>query len=89
MQLVSSKCMPVLLYGLDACPLNKAAVNSLDFVINRFFMKLFKSNNIDIVRKCQKEFAFSLPSVLLAHRSEHFLVKYKDCDNAFCKLLLF
>ena len=72
MQLVSSKCMPVLLYGLDACPLNKAAVNSLDFVINRFFMKLFKSNNIDIVRKCQEEFAFLLPSVLLAHRSEHF-----------------
>jgi len=29
--------MPVLLYGLEACPLNKAAVNSLDFVINRFF----------------------------------------------------
>jgi len=81
LQLVSSKCMPVLLYGLEACPLNKAAVNSLDFVINRFFMKLFKSNNIDIVRKCQEEFAFSLPS-------EHFLVKYKHCDNAFCKLLL-
>ena len=52
--------------------------------INRFFMKLFKSNNIDIVRKCQEEFAFSLPSVLLAHRSELFLAKYKHCDNAFC-----
>ena len=49
LQLVSSKCMPVLLYGLEACPLNKAALSSLDFVINRFFMKLFKSNNIDIV----------------------------------------
>jgi len=60
------------LYGLEACPLNKAGVNSLDFVINRFFKKLFKTNNIDIVRNCQKEFAFELPSVLLAHRSEHF-----------------
>jgi len=69
LKLVSSKCMPVLLYGLEACPLNKAAVNSLDFVINWFFMKLFKSNNIDIVRKCQKEFAFALPS---ARRIEHF-----------------
>ena len=40
-------------------------------------MKLFKSNNIDIVRKCQEEFELSLSSALLAHRSELFLVKYK------------
>jgi len=56
--------MPVLLYGLEACPLNKTSVNSLDFVIDRFFMKLFKTNNIDSVRNCQKEFAFELPSVI-------------------------
>jgi len=37
LQLVSSKCVPVLLYGLEACPLNKTSVNSLDFVIDRFF----------------------------------------------------
>ena len=85
LQLVSGKCVPVLLYGLEACPLNKTSVNSLDFVIARFFMKLFKTNNIDTVRNCQKEFAFELPSVILARRSEHFLIKYKACDNAFCK----
>jgi len=52
-------------------------------------MKLFKTNNIDIVRNCQKKIAFELPSVLLAHRSEYFLVKYKHCDDAFCELLSF
>ena len=88
LQLVSSKCMPVLLYGLEACPLNKAALNSLDFVINRFFYETLQNNNIDIVSKCQKEFEFSLPSALLAHRSQLFLVKYKHCDNDFCKSLL-
>jgi len=36
-------------------------------------MKLFKTNNIDTVRNCQKEFAFELPSVILARHSEHFL----------------
>jgi len=46
LQIVSSKCVPVLLYGLEACPLNKTSANSLDFVIDRFFMKLFKTNNI-------------------------------------------
>jgi len=75
------------LYGLEACPLNKTSVNSLDFVIDRFFMKLFKTNNVDTVRNCQKEFAFELPSVILARHSEHFLIKYKSCDNAFCKFV--
>jgi len=39
-------------------------------------MKLFKTNNIDSERNCQKEFAFQLPSVILARLSEHFSVKY-------------
>ena len=50
-------------------------------------MKLFKTYNIDTVRNCQKEFAFELPSVILARHSEHFLIKYKACDNAFCKFV--
>ena len=41
LQLFQSKCMPALLYGLDACPLNKNDITSLDFVVNQFFMKLF------------------------------------------------
>ena len=43
LQLVKSKCVPVLLYGLEACALNKSQIGSLDFVINRFFMKLLKT----------------------------------------------
>jgi len=39
-----------ILYGLKACPLIKSDLHSLDFVINRFFMKLFKTSNIDTVR---------------------------------------
>ena len=35
---------PVLVYDLEACPLNKSQLVSLDFVINRFFMKLFNIN---------------------------------------------
>jgi len=39
-----------LLYGLEACPLRKTDLNSLDFVVNRFFMKLFQTGNIDLVK---------------------------------------
>jgi len=31
LKIIHSKCAPILLYGLTACPLNKADLNSLDF----------------------------------------------------------
>ena len=57
--------MPVLLYGLEACPLRKSDINSLSFVVNRFFMKLFRTSNIDIVNYCRAEFNFELPVLSL------------------------
>ena len=53
LQLVNSKCMPVLLYALEVCPLNKADLRSLDFTVNRVLMKLFRTSNIEIVQDCQ------------------------------------
>jgi len=50
LQLIKSKCIPVLLYGLEACPLNKTQTQSLDFVSNRLFMKLFNTSDIAFVK---------------------------------------
>ena len=49
LRLLNSKCIPVLLYGLEACPLLKSDLSSLCFVIVRFLMKLFNSNNVNII----------------------------------------
>jgi len=49
LQLIKSNCMPLLLYGLVACPLNKSQLSSIDFVINRLFMKLFNTSDMEIV----------------------------------------
>ena len=35
LQLIASKCMPVLLYGLKACSFTKTALRSLEFTVNR------------------------------------------------------
>jgi len=40
LKIIHSKCVPILLYGLEACPLNKVDLISLDFVINRFYETL-------------------------------------------------
>jgi len=89
LHLLKTKRIPVLLYGLEALPLNKSQMSSIDFVINRFFMKLFNTNNIEIVKCCQQEFCFSLPSITLAHRTENFLGKIRLCENLLVKRLLY
>ena len=48
LHLMKSKCIPVLLYGLEVCPLNVSDMRSLDFVINRFFMKLLNYRPISL-----------------------------------------
>ena len=54
LELIESKYIPVLLYGLEACHLIKAqTLCSLDFVVNRLFMKLCRTNNIEIVKCCK------------------------------------
>ena len=79
LQLIRSKCIPALLYGLEACPMNKSDLWSLDFVVDRLLMKLFKTANIQIVRECQKNFGFELPSVILDKRCSKFISKYNAC----------
>ena len=73
LHLVKSKCLPILLYGLEVLPLNKAQLRSLDFVVNRFFMKLFKTNNIQTVEFYRDQFNFELPSHQITVRYAKFL----------------
>ena len=77
LQLFNSKCLPVLLYGLEACSLNKSDLSSIDFAFNRFFMKLLRTNNIVTVEVCRFYFGVSLPSVVLRNRSERFEQKFR------------
>ena len=65
LQLIKTKCIPMLLCGLVACPLKKTQLSSINFVINRFFMKLFRTSNIEVVKYCQEQFGFELYRVPL------------------------
>ena len=78
----------VVLYGLEACPLNDLDIRSLDFVINRFFMKLFKTTDIEVVKYCQNIFRFELPSVWLSRLKTRFLASYSSVDNSLCRHIL-
>ena len=65
----------------------KRDLNSLDFAVNRFFMKLFRTGDINIVKSCQSYFSLNLPSVLLKKRVEKFDIKYKNHANLLCQMV--
>ena len=71
--LIRIKCVPILLYGLEALPLNKSQLASLDFVVNRFFMKLCKTTDMPVVKMCREHFDFVLPSMQLDRRRRSFV----------------
>jgi len=64
--------MPGLLYELECYTLPKSSLRSLDFVVARFLMKLFKTVNNKIIRECCSYFKFTLPSELLDNRRVKF-----------------
>jgi len=78
LELTETKCLLILLYGLEVCPLSKTNLRSLDFPINRFFMKMFNTSDIQIVTECQSMFNFRLPNVIIPDRCETFRVKYES-----------
>jgi len=67
------------IYGLEVCPLTKSDLKSLDFPVNRFFTKLFKTSNIQMVNDCKIYFGFDLPSVIIVRQSKKFLSINATC----------
>ena len=75
LHLVKTKCLPILLYGLECYPLNKADTRSLDFAVTRFLMKMFRTVNMDVINECRFYFDFMLPSELLVKRKSSFFAE--------------
>ena len=77
--LVQSKCLSILLYALEVCPLTKTDYRSLDFVVPmRFLMKLFCTSNSDIINECRVYFRFKLPSEIIPTRVDKFMSKLSN-----------
>ena len=89
LHLVKYKCMPILLYGVEVLNLNKSQLSSLDFVANRFMMKLFNTNNMQIIEFCCEQFNFILSSRQIANRRDKVINKFIKSDSQRTNLLTF
>jgi len=54
LHLVNVKCVPALLYDLEACPINISDKRSLDVVFTRVLKKLFKTSSNNIIDECHE-----------------------------------
>jgi len=86
LKLIQSKCLPVILFGLDACPLNSSDKHSFDFLLTRSLMKLFNTGSNVIVTECRKAFNVKLLSESIIDRKKSFLCRYSITENVICKL---
>ena len=87
--LTSVKCLPVLTYGMDACPICVSDIRTLDFIITRMFMKIFQTSSVDVVKDCQTMFNFRGVSELAVDRKRKFLQKFCSCDHIIRETLAF
>ena len=73
---VYHKCLPILLYAVEVCPLSQSDVGSVDFAIFHFLMKLFQTNNNDIINDCCSFLNFKLPTERIHNRKIRFDLTY-------------
>jgi len=86
-QLIKTKCLPVLYYALETCPLNKSDVNALDYVLFSSFSKIFRSKSKDVIQDCMLLFGCSsVLTVYVNKRKEKFLAGYLNSCNSLCNL---
>ncbi len=85
LHLIKVKCLPVLLYGIEVCPVGLSDMRSLEFTVRRVLIKLFHTYNCAIIDSCMSLFGLSV-SELAGQRVHRFLFKFNMLDNILCKV---
>jgi hypothetical protein len=83
MELIRTKCLPVLLYASEVLPFNTASLNSLEFAINSVIAKVLNTRSNDVLTHSRQAFAF-LPIVeVIEKRRQTFLRRLSRIENDF------
>ena len=80
LHLVFSKCVPILIYGLECFNLTKSDEKAIDFPLIRLLMKFFKTTDITVINECRLYFGIDLPNELIKKRSVK-LAKKNACNT--------
>ena len=81
-ELFKTKCMPILLYGLDACPVTPRQLRSLNHAVVSCGRKMFNVNTSDIAAECLKMFGVCDVAEAVATRKDRFVKRYVSSSSA-------
>lgn len=88
LSLLRSKCLPCLLYGVEACPFYVREKRSFEFTLTRTFMKIFRTGSPAVVKECQLHFNFLPLTYQIDIRTANFLQQFIASTNSICKLFI-
>jgi len=86
-ELLKTKCIPVLLYGLEVCSLSKTQIRSLDYAVLSCYRKLFNVKSNENVRFCMSMFNCDDVNTLLTKRKQNFIGNLALMDNLLCEMI--
>jgi len=92
-ELFNTKCMPILLYGLDDCPVSSRQLKSLNHVVTSCGRKKSLmvnkgfSNTFEIAAECLKLFEVSDVAEAVATRKDRFVNRYALNSSVVCEIL--
>jgi len=85
-ELMKKKCLPILYYAIEVCPLNKAHINSLDFAVGSCFSKIFCTKSRVTIAECMRLFNCQSIKDVADKRRQSFVKKYSVSRNGLYKL---
>ena len=85
LSLIRAKCMPCLLYAVEACPLLSRNKHSFQFTVMRSLMKLFCTGSSAAVLECRRFFAFLPVTYITDMRTVKFLQVFTASQNCICR----
>jgi hypothetical protein len=85
-QLLKTKCLPALLYGLNACPVNATESKSFDFAFFRICAKIFDSFSKEFICECREYYCLSLLSKSIETAKISFLKCYAASESTVCSV---
>jgi hypothetical protein len=84
--LIRSKCLPILLYATEVCPLLARDRSSFEFTSTRVLMKTFHTGSVAIITECQRYFNYLPIQQQLTIRTAQFLQVFAGSTNHLCSL---
>ena len=79
--LIKTKCLPILFYGVEACPTNSSVRQSFEFTMNKILFNVFGAMSKDSYSYIYECFGIDNADQFIRKRQDKFINKFCASDN--------